>query len=765
MNFHQLKFSVSAGTFLGLLVLTFLVFKLEMPGNNNKTLQAQTGFSTDRAFQHVKAISETPHGVGYPGHKRVQNYIIQQLEDLGLEVTLQSGYTAGDWGNLCQATNILARIPGRTGKKALALLSHYDSSPHSSKGASDAGSGVAVILEGLRAFLAKKIVPENDIIVLITDAEELGLNGAELFVSEHPWAKYIGLVLNFEARGSGGPGYMLIESNGGNSKLIEAFSKANPKYPVANSLAYSIYKMLPNDTDLTVFRSAGNIPGFNFAFIDDHFDYHTALDAYDRLDRNTLTHQGSYLMPLLSYFSQTDLSQLNSTAESVYFNFPGIGLLQYPASWTWGLYGLALILFALALQYGLKRQKITVKGLFLGFLPALGLLFLNGILGYFVWPVLKIIYPAYADILHGFTYNGYWYIAAAVALAIGNGFFIYNFWKRISTIDALIAPLGIWILLCGVLGYYLPGAAFFIIPGYALIATLWIGLLFPKKATWIYVVLSLPALWIFSPFVKLFPVGLGLKFMISASLLTTFIFLLVLGVVHQFSRKKYFGWLCWLATILFLGVAHALSSFTPERPKPNSLVYLLDSDTNQALWASYDKTESDWNTPFLNNSSRPVTLVENHIPSSKYGSRFTKINAAPLIDIKPPLVQIIRDTTIKDQRFIDFRLTPQRNINRVDLFCNTHAVFSARVNDIPLSDTYLARRGEKLVTHYVSDNAPTEVALVLNNNEPLKITVYEAATDLINHTELHVPKRIDSQIPMPFVLNDAVVVIKKIHFE
>ena len=39
--------------------------------------------------------------------------------------------------------------------KSLVLLTHYDSSHHSSYGASDAGSGVVTILEGVRAFLSK----------------------------------------------------------------------------------------------------------------------------------------------------------------------------------------------------------------------------------------------------------------------------------------------------------------------------------------------------------------------------------------------------------------------------------------------------------------------------------------------------------------------------------------------------------------------------------------------------------------------------------
>src|SRR5690606_39288806 len=58
----------------------------------------------------------------------------------------------------------------------------------------------------------------------------------------------------FEARGTSGPSYMLMEVNDGNSEMVKGFAKANPRYPVSNSLMYSIYKTLPNDTDLTVFR-------------------------------------------------------------------------------------------------------------------------------------------------------------------------------------------------------------------------------------------------------------------------------------------------------------------------------------------------------------------------------------------------------------------------------------------------------------------------------------------------------------------------------
>src|SRR5690606_18014121 len=216
-------------------------FKASMPGYSPDTDLDEDLFATDRALVHVQKMSGIPHAVGFPAHNEVRNYISSELEKLGLETFTHEGYTAGDWGNLSKATNVLARIKGTGSGKALMLLSHYDSSPHSSLGASDAASGVATILEGVRAFLESGERPKNDIIILFSDAEELGLNGADLFVREHPWAKEVGLVLNFEARGSGGPSYMLIETNRGNAKLIEGFSRAGVQYPVANSLVYSVY--------------------------------------------------------------------------------------------------------------------------------------------------------------------------------------------------------------------------------------------------------------------------------------------------------------------------------------------------------------------------------------------------------------------------------------------------------------------------------------------------------------------------------------------
>src|SRR5690606_15641194 len=277
-----------------------------------------------------------------------------------------------------------------------------------------------------------------------SDAEELGLNGADLFVREHPWAKEVGLVLNFEARGSGGTSYMLNATHRGNAKLIEGFSAAGVEYPVANSLVYSVYKMLPNYTDLTVFREGADIEGLNFAFIDDHFDYHTVLDSAPRLDLNTLAHQGSYLMPLLEYYGQADLGDLKSLNDNLYFNLPFFQLVHYPFEWIWPLFALAVLIFVVLLVRGFKKERLSAEGILRGFQRLLLTLAINGLLGYSCWSVIQCWYPGFGDMLHGFTYNGYTYIMVFVALSLAVCFHIYHVFRRIATPDLLVAPILVW---------------------------------------------------------------------------------------------------------------------------------------------------------------------------------------------------------------------------------------------------------------------------------------------------------------------------------
>lgn len=727
-------------------------------------------FSTARALVHLEKISKKTHPVGSEAHAEVRNYIVNALKDLGLEPTIQEGYTISRWGNLVKPKNILARIPGSDNSKALLLLSHYDSSPHSSFGASDAGSGVVTILEGLRAFLNENKTPKNDIIVLITDSEELGLNGADLFVNKHPWAKDVGLVLNFEARGSGGPGYMLIETNGGNANLMKEYVEANPQFPVGNSLAYSIYKMLPNDTDLTRFRVDGDIDGFNFAFIDDHFDYHTANDTYERLDRNTLQHQGSYLMPLLHHFSDADLTDLKSNEDYIYFNIPMFKTIIYPYGWIWPMIVLAILSFGALIFIGFSTRRLNKDDVLKGFIPFLGGAILSTLLGYVMWMFISWMYPHYGEMLHGFTYNGHTYIFAFVFLSLGVCFWIYSkYYKPGNTASLLIAPITIWILLCIVIAVALKGASFFIVPVFFALLALFVLIKQRKPSLILTAILCFPLLLIMSPFLKMFPVGLGLKILFVCCLLVALMFGLTIPVFGFFRHKKRWSFAMFFIAVCLLLSAHFKSSFNEERQKPNSLVYVLDADENKAMWSTYDNVLDSWTQNFITKDSNSVEKTSNDVIASKYSTRFTYTADAPVKALVYPEVEVFRDTIIGEFRHLSVYIASKRQANRIDLFANSQYIFKDfNINGVDaykLNESSYAfenRYNNRLFSYYVVDNEPLELVFTVPKDQKTKLTLYESSNDLLENRLFTVPERSDYMIPKPFVLNDAIIITKEI---
>lgn len=753
-----------------LLVLSaflFCIFFFIMPQSYDQTVAPLSEFSTKRALSIVKEISKKPHFVGSKNHEVIANYLQKELQDLGIETSIQEGFTMTEKGTLVKSKNIIAKIKGSKKNKALLLLSHYDSAPHSySKGASDDASGIATILESVRAFLHNKTPHKNDIIILFTDAEELGLNGAALFVTQHKLAKEVGLVLNFEARGSSGPSYMLMETNDGNAKMVDAFQDGNVSYPVSNSLMYSIYKMLPNDTDLTVFREKGKIQGFNFAFIDSHFNYHTAQDKYENLDPETMAHQGSYLFPLLNYFSNADLTDLNSTDNKVYFNVP-FQFVSYPFSWISPILILAFVLFMLFVFVGLGKRALHLDEIIKGFVPLFGSLLTAGLVTYIGWKMLLSFYPQYNDILHGFTYNGHDYIYAFVSLTLAICFLFYqNNGKRNPEMDQMVTPLFVWLLINLGIAIKLQGAGFLIIPVIA--SSMMLGFyILTQKSSWVLnCLLAIPTLIILVPFIQMFPIGLGLKILFGSAILTVLTFTLLLPVFGSYTKKGIWAIVFILVSIGFFIKAHLFSDYTNEKAKPNSLVYILDADANKANWATYDSYLDEWTKIYLGENPKSASALNSNKLYSKYGSQYTFMTEAPLKKIPKPTIEFLRDTVKGNQHLYKIKITPNRSVNRYDIFVNNdiqiNNLKANGVQSIDFKSNIATKTVGKLLTYYVVDNLPLEMEFSTLNTQNLDLNLVESSFDLMANSLLKITQRKPGMIPMSFVLNDAIIIKQKI---
>jgi hypothetical protein len=749
---------------LGILGLIYVTMLPQGTSDNERPL---TEFSSKRALKQVEAISKQPHYVGSDNHEMVANYLQKELNKLGLQTTIQEGYTLSDGGNLVKSKNILARIKGTSNSKALLLLSHYDSAPHSySPGASDAGSGVATILESVRAFLHNKKQHKNDIIILFSDAEELGLNGAALFVSQHPWAKEVGLALNFEARGSSGPSYMLMETNKGNAGLVKEFAAAKTTFPVSNSLMYSIYKMLPNDTDLTVLREQGNIQGYNFAFIDDHYNYHTAQDDLAHLNKNTLAHQGTYLMPLLNYFSNADLSTTQATEDYAYFTIP-YTFISYPFSWVLPMVGIAFAVLVILIFLGMAKRILSFQEMAKGFVPLLGSVVVCGLISFLGWKALLKIYPQYNDLLNGFTYNGHAYIAAFVLLTIAICFVFYQrFSIKKTTMNHYVAPLFLWISINGFLALNLQGAGFLILPVYfGLFA--FAAFIFTQKSNWILnFICTIPALLLLAPFIQMLPIGLGLKMLFASVILTALTFALMLPVFGAYAKKGIWSFLFFAAAIGFFAKAHTESGYQAGKAKSNSLLYIYNADTNKANWATYDTNLDSWTKEYLGTNPKNADDLNETPLFSKYRNGFTFAADAPVKVLPKPKIEFLQDKIIGNQRYIKIRISPNRKVNRYDIFANEkmtiHNFKANNTQTLGQKGSQLTRKGKKILSYYVVNNEPLEIQFSIKSTTVFDMELMESSFDLMHNPAFNITKRENWMMPTPFVLNDAVVIKQRI---
>src|SRR5277367_2434615 len=136
-----------------------------------------TSFSAARAEAVLATIlgPERPHPVGSLENAAVRARIIEEFAKLGVHAQTYRAFTCNPWRGLAYVacatvTNIVAEvIPGEG--KAIVLLAHYDSVP-AGPGASDDESGVATVLETVRALQAQGGKSLHPVLAVITDGEE-----------------------------------------------------------------------------------------------------------------------------------------------------------------------------------------------------------------------------------------------------------------------------------------------------------------------------------------------------------------------------------------------------------------------------------------------------------------------------------------------------------------------------------------------------------------------------------------------------------------
>jgi hypothetical protein len=319
------------GAFLFVVAVTALLLHLWQSQLIAPSGVGQTAFSEEHAFATLSALlkEQRPHTAGSPENAVVRDRILAELKSAGYAPEVQAAFqcdTAPRNPGCSAVENIVAVHKGTGDGKAVLASAHYDSVP-AGPGVSDDGSGVAVVLELARAFAAR--TTRNDVIFLLSDGEETGLRGARAFADHHPLMRRVGIVVNFDARGASGPS-MMFETGPGNARLLDLFAHAVTR-PSASSVNYEVYKLLPNDTDFSVYRKQG-LSGFNFGFINLAAVYHSVRDNLQSIDRRSLQHTGEHAFEVTGALADADLATLSASSDSSFFDVFGLVIVVWPAA-------------------------------------------------------------------------------------------------------------------------------------------------------------------------------------------------------------------------------------------------------------------------------------------------------------------------------------------------------------------------------------------------------------------------------------------------
>ena len=582
-------------------------------------------FSADRAMAHVAMLSAAPRPIGSAGHAAARDYLVAELRRLGLAPAIQDTVSAfrfpgAEGFSAARVQNVVVRMAGTNSDKAILLNAHYDGA-NTGPAAADCGACVAAVLETLRALTAGPPL-HHDLIVVFSDAEEMGDHGAHAFATQHPWMRDVALAVNYESMGTAGPGTLYVTSTR-NAALIGALAGALPK-GFGTSAITELFNAIPDmrsACDLQDYLNAG-VAGVGFVLHGQTQNYHTLLDDAAHLDPRSLQSFGDSALGLVLAYGRMGPQGIVAAGDAVFFPLAPFGTVVYPAVWSLPLaiaaFGIAVLLTGVAVAK--RRLRLApVIGACAGLLATA---ILAGAVCTAVLAGLRILNPH----LQVFLIGGFataWHLAGLSAVALALTFIAVALMRRWFVSENFMAGALLMLAAIGLaLAATLPGMShvatlpgLFALPALALIALGHRGpvgrvsaLLSSMAITALVALLVAPSSMLVAFTVRLEAMS-GLPLLALPCLLTS----LAAGFVLAMSNNvlpdpnrcvlPLLAGVAILAGIAALGVGTARSGFDAAHPRPESVQYDLDAMSGAARWVTNDTLLGGWSGQFISPGS------------------------------------------------------------------------------------------------------------------------------------------------------------------
>ncbi|MFL6761713.1 MAG: M28 family peptidase [Sphingomicrobium sp.] len=319
----------------GLLIVALLLAGFALKGWLLTPPPAQTasatGFNVGRAIGRLERIlgDERAHPVDTAADDAIRNRLIAEIRAFGLEPRVQeetdcSATPGARFVSCSRVRNVIATIPSLGPGPQLLLNAHYDSTA-TGPGASDDGLGVAVLLE--IGSILRASPPPRPVTLLFNEGEEFGLNGAHAFLRSDPLARRVNSLINIDVRGVTGPALM-YETSDPNGAALGIYGEATQR-PYANSVSTDFAKLIPNTTDVVLFKPRGWTL-MNYGIIGNETRYHSPGDNIRALDPDSVGHVGSEVLAATRAMAAVSEPAKASSGHMVFADVAGRALIRLP---------------------------------------------------------------------------------------------------------------------------------------------------------------------------------------------------------------------------------------------------------------------------------------------------------------------------------------------------------------------------------------------------------------------------------------------------
>ena len=190
--------------------------------------------------------------------------------------------------------NVIADLPGTDPSGEVVMLGAHLDSGHSATGATDNGTGCAVLMEAMRILQATGVKPRRTIRLALWGGEEQGYAGARAYVRDH-----LADVKTMQLKPEHGQLSAYYNLDNGAGKIRGVWMQGNlavtPIFrewiePLRGFGVSTLSPRIVSGSDYVAFDEVG-IPAFQF--IQDRLEYnsrthHSNMDVYDRVQRDDL---------------------------------------------------------------------------------------------------------------------------------------------------------------------------------------------------------------------------------------------------------------------------------------------------------------------------------------------------------------------------------------------------------------------------------------------------------------------------------------------